>query len=238
MYHMLLQLYSRMLAFSSKTCYNMCMTKESKGVAASKTAAVQTAAYRTISDEQRKDFYKLLVTHNYSEAAAQIGMDAFYSGGSLRTAGYQIYKDIKEIGLDKLDISGDIIDMVEEAIESRKIRRPKTTNLPSETEFTPTDLLDPSDTKQVVVGGRNKAAMLLHKKFDALNKNKKALENTSLSQLGTVFGILFDKAQIIQGQATENISVMSKNINDKMTTEESLDAILRMREDEVASKAD
>lgn len=195
--------------------------------------------YRELADKQYKDFYKLLVTHSYAEAAAQVGMDAYYSGEGLRTAGYQIYKDIKERGLERVGISGDIIELVEKSIESRKItkghvHRKEDNNV---AEWMKADMLDSSDTKQLVLGGRNKAAVLLHKKFDMINSSRSALKDTSLSQLGTVFGILFDKAQIIQGQATENISVLSKNINGNMTPEESLDAILRMREEEVMKKA-
>jgi hypothetical protein len=200
--------------------------------------ASQTIAWQNLTPEQEKEFYKLLVTHNYAEAAAQIGMDAFYSGDGLRRVGYQIYQrlDVSKLGIDQ-----DLQDMVTQAIEARKIfkgRKPENQEkLPAEQEFTPAELLDPKDTKQLVLGGRNKAAILLHKKFDLLNKNKQALKDTSLSQLGTVFGILFDKSQIIQGEATEHVAVMSKNIKD-MNPEESLDAILRMREEEIASKAE
>lgn len=198
----------------------------------------QTTHYRNLTPEQYKEFYKLLVTHNYSEAASQIGMDAFYKGDSLRTAGYQIYKDIQaKGGAEGIGIDPELASMVEASIESRKIfkgRRPEKDT--QALQFTPTELLDPSDSKQIVVGGRNKAAMLLHKKFDMINSNKQMLKETSLSQLGTVFGILFDKSQILQGQATENISVLSRNIADDLTPEDSLNMILKMREQNTLDK--
>ena len=201
------------------------------------TKAVTSPAYRNLSPEKYKEFYKLLVTHNYAEAASQIGMDAYYQGASLRTAGYQIMKDITEQGGPKsIGIDEELAEMVEQSIESRKVFKGRKPEAPTqELEFTPTDMLDPTDSKQVVVGGRNKAAMLLHKKFDMINKNPKMLKETSLSQLGTVFGILFDKSQIIQGQATENIAVMSK-ISDDMSPEDTLNAILKDRENEIIEK--
>lgn len=195
--------------------------------------------WQELTQEQEREFYKLLVSHNYAEAASQIGMNAYYQGEALRRVGHAIYQRIDP---DKLSIDKELQEMVTTAIESRKIykgRKPGSGNEMTSVEqaFQPTELLDPSDTKNLVVGGRNKAFILLHKKMDHLNKNKKALEATSLSQLGTLAGILFDKSQVIQGQATENISVLSKNIRDGMTPEEMLELTLRRREQTIVEKS-
>lgn len=187
--------------------------------------------YRKLTLAEQKTFYKSLVTHSFSEAAVALGFDQSYSGGSLRSVGYNIYKliDPEKIGIDK-----EISEMVASAIESRK-QGGQRKIVEANVDFMPTDLINPSDNKQVVIEGRNKAAMLIHKKLDLLNRNKKALDAVSLTQLTTAFGILFDKGQIIQGQATENIAVMSKISND-MSPEDTLNAILRMREAEIADK--
>ena len=47
--------------------------------------------------------------------------------------------------------------------------------------------------------------------------------------LATTVGILFDKGQIIQGEATENVAVLAK-IKSDMSPEEMMDAVLKMRE--------
>lgn len=187
-----------------------------------------------LTDEQKIDFYKSLVTHSFAEAAIQLGLDSHYAKTSLRTIASKLYHSIDTA---KLGISDEVKEMVEKGIEERKVRsnRIVVEKTGLEEDFVPAELLDPKDNKGVVIAGRNKAAMLLHKKMDYLNKNKKALEAVSLTQITTTFGIMFDKAQIIQGQATENIAVMGK-IDSDLSPEASLDMILKMRQMEVEDK--
>ena len=197
---------------------------------------VELTPIQKLTDEQRKEFYKSLVTHSFAEAVIQLGLDAHYAKSSWRSVGKRIFDEIdpSELGLDK-----DVVEMVTAAISDRKVRGVRIVEEKTglEEAFTPTELLDPKDNKGVVIAGRNKAAMLLHRKMDHLNKDKKALEAVSLTQITTTFGIMFDKAQIIQGQATENIAVMGK-IDNTLSPEASLDMILKMREMEVADKND
>ena len=175
-----------------------------------------------VGEKQKREFFKLLVTKNFTEAGEAIGLGKTYTNpASLRATAYKLYKSIKP---EDLDIPKDVVDMVLSSIESRRISPARKIQ-----EVNNTDLIDPQDTKGVIIGGRNKAAMLLHKKMDRLAKNKNLLDQVSLTQLATTFGIMFDKAQILQGQATENIQVMAKISND-MTAEESLNALLKMRE--------
>lgn len=140
---------------------------------------------------------------------------------SIRTNSYKLYKSLDP---KELDLSDDVVQGVKQAIEKRKISQKVTQH-----EGIGGEILDPEDSKALVIGGRNKALMLLHKKMDQISKNKKALEDLSLSQLATTVGILFDKAQIMKGEATENIAVMAK-IDQNMTPEQSLDMLLKMRE--------
>ncbi len=180
--------------------------------------------FDTIGTIDRKRFFKALVTSNFSEAGSLIGLDKKYTNpSSLRATSYQLYLDICS-DVDRLGIDKEIVDMVQAAIQARKASPGREI-----TEVNDTDLINPEDTKSVIIGGRNKAAMLLHKKMDRLNKNKKLLDATTLTQLATTFGILFDKSQILTGQATENISVMAR-IKDNMTPEETLEALLQHRE--------
>ena len=177
---------------------------------------------RELSKKELITFYKALVHKGYADAAAEIGLDRTYTNSAtLRTKGFQIFKKIKP---DDLGISKDIVEMVDKAIASRRGGFSRDV-----TQIEPKELLDPEDTKQVILGGRNKAAMLIHKKMDRLSKSKKLLDATTLTQLATTFGIFFDKAQILTGQATENIQMLAK-IKSDMSPEESLDALLKMRE--------
>jgi hypothetical protein len=184
-----------------------------------------------LTDKQKIEFYKSLVTKSYTDAGIAIGLDKDYkTNDSLRSASHKLYKDLRP---QELGISQDIIEMVQGAIEQRKLtsNRVITDNLASG------ELLDPEDTRGLVIGGRNKAAMLLHKKMDRISRSKKMLDALSLSQLATTFGIMFDKAQIVQGQATENIAVLSK-IDPNMTAEMAIDALTKMREVTRSEKAE
>lgn len=182
-----------------------------------------------VSEAKQKEFYKSLVLCNFTEAGEKIGLGARYKGSSLRATAYKLYKDIDPV---KLGLDKDVIDMVTAAVEERRMSRGNIIKHESnDLEIVPSELLDPKDMKGVIIGGRNKAVMLLHKKMDRLSKNKKMLDMTPLSQIATMFGILFDKAQILTGQATENIAVMAK-INKEMTPEETLAALTQMREAE------
>jgi hypothetical protein len=73
--------------------------------------------------------------------------------------------------------------------------------------------------------------------MDMINSNKKMLEKENLVSLAKVFGIFFDKSQILQGQATENIAIKAK-ISKDMSPEESLEELLKMRESRQADQYD
>jgi hypothetical protein len=185
-----------------------------------------TRKFDTIGTIDRKRFFKALVTKNFSEAGTLIGLDKKYTNASsLRATSYQLYQDILANDLDKLGIDKEVVEIVTSAIEARKSSPGREI-----TEVNNADLLVPEDTKGVIIGGRNKAAMLLHKKMDRLSKNKKLLDATTLTQLATTFGILFDKAQILTGQATENIAMMSKVSLNGLTPEETLELLINNRE--------
>ena len=184
-----------------------------------------------LTNAKKAEFYKSLVTKNYTEAAAAIGLDRVYkSNDSLRSASYKLFKSLKPL---EIGISQEVVDMVRQSLDARKIspQRQITEGAGA------TDILDPEDSRGLVIGGRNKAMMLLHKKMDMLGKSKKALEAVSISQLATTAGILFDKAQIMLGQATENIAVMAK-VDPNMTPEMALDALLKMSEIQSSEKHD
>lgn len=181
-----------------------------------------------LTKERKKVFFTSLLTHNFTEAGRAIGLGAVYNtDNSIRTNSYKLYKTLDPV---ELGISEDVIQAVKLAIENRKM-----TTMKVQTEGEGGDVLDPTDSKSIVIGGKNKAALLLHKKMDRMLKNKKLLDDVSLSQLATTFGILFDKSQIIKGEATENIAVMAK-IDKNLSPEDALNALLKMRENITATE--
>lgn len=175
-----------------------------------------------LSDEQKRNFYLSLTHMNYLEATKALGWGGLFANDeSLRAVGRKLYMAINP---QMLGISNDAVELVKKAIEERRSRPQRQV-----TEQFDAELLDPTDTAKLITTGKNKAAILLNKKMDRLMGNKKLLDQVTLPQLATAFGILFDKSQILRGEATENIAVMAK-IDRNMTAEESLDALLKMRE--------
>ncbi len=176
---------------------------------------------RQVLKKDRIKFMKNLITMNIAEAASSIGLDKhFSSNDSLRGAGYKLYQDcLNEEGL----VSKEIIELIKASMERRKV----TKEISDKPDLTP--MIDPEDNKSVVIGGRNKAAMLLHKKMDRLARSNKLIDAVSITQLATTFAIMFDKSQILRGEATENIAVHAK-IAEDMTPEETLNQLLKFRE--------
>lgn len=79
------------------------------------------------------------------------------------------------------------------------------------------------------MGGRDTIARIIYKKLAYIEQHPKMIKELPLIQLGTMFGILFDKSQIIQGQATEHVALLSK-IDKDIKPEQALDMVLKMRE--------
>lgn len=188
----------------------------------------------SIPDKTKGEMYKALANKSYAQVAVEFKIDIHYKDSSgYRNAVYRIAKEV-ENKPEKYGVTQEVIDIVKSSQEDRKANP----NAGQIQEQQDSALLDYSDTRSVTIGGRNKAAELLHKKMDILNNNKSELAKVNITSLATVFGIFFDKAQIIQGEATENIAIKAK-IEDDMTPEESLDALLNMRQqrqEEVYSK--
>lgn len=76
---------------------------------------------------------------------------------------------------------------------------------------------------------RNMAIQVLNKKLINLNEDSDELKKINMATLATVFGILFDKAQLAAGLATENIAIHSK-IDINMTSDIALQELNKMRE--------
>jgi len=76
---------------------------------------------------------------------------------------------------------------------------------------------------------RNMAVQTLNNKLLSLQDNPDELGKTSLKELATVFGILFDKSQLMQGLSTENISIHAK-VDVNMSSDKALEELGKMRE--------
>lgn len=178
-----------------------------------------------IPDEMKGEMFKALATKSYAEVAIDFKIDIHYNDQTTyRNAVYRIANEVRKEP-ERFGVGADVMEIVERAMENRKAN-PHAAKL---TEKQDHALIDFTDARAVAIGSRNKVAEILHKKMDIINNNKKELSKVSLVQLTTAYGTLFDKAQIMQGQATESIAIKAKITKD-MTPEESLEQLLKMRE--------
>lgn len=113
---------------------------------------------------------------------------------------------------------------VKDAVTGRTVIKFKTIDNPENEKLSPT-----------MMRIRDKAFGLVEEKLDIISKSKKKLEKVSFKELGTVAGIAFDKARILQGEATEHIALHSK-IDKNLDPDEAMQLVLSMRESEVEDK--
>lgn len=183
-----------------------------------------------LSDEKKGLIFKKLASSTLYDVGVDFGLDKHYANPTaVRNKVYAIYRDVAN-NHEKYSIPLEIVDLVTDAVSNRKVAVKTESKIVEKHEA-----LVATDIKSLTISGRDVAGKLIAKKLDYLEAHPKALQQESLVNLGKIFGILFDKAQIIQGQATEHIAVMSK-IDSSLTPAEALDAVLRSRESTQAEK--
>lgn len=89
--------------------------------------------------------------------------------------------------------------------------------------------IDTETMVEIAKDTRNKAVQLLDKKLNMLNDDDEELKKVNMATLATVFGILFDKAQLAAGLATENIAIHAK-IDINMNADAAMSELNKMRE--------
>lgn len=193
----------------------------------------------SLTDMQKAGMFKMLKDKNMGEVGFEYGLDRFYKdAASMKTAVSRIYNNVKN-NPEQYGVSIELVKEVEAAVNSRFqtiIAPEKRSNIRDLSLREQRELINPEDIKGLVLGGRNKAAKLLYEKLDRIGRSKKLLDNIKLSEMATVAAILIDKGQILQGQSTENIAVLSKNVDTSLTPEETLALVLKMRDGVIAEK--
>lgn len=76
---------------------------------------------------------------------------------------------------------------------------------------------------------RNAMMQVLEAKVFQLYNDPEQLAKVNLATLATAFGILFDKTQLMNGLATENIAIQAK-IDINMSSDKALEELNKMRE--------
>lgn len=179
--------------------------------------------------EQEADIFRHLAYKSAYETGLEFGLDKTYKDAkAIRNAVTNIYNKVKKNPA-RYHVTEDVMKLVQAAMANRALTTTRQNISVAEKE------IDAGDIKQVVTGVRDKTWRLIDRKLTRMSKSNKKLDQIGLRELGTLAGIAFDKAQIISGQATENIALMGK-IESNINPAEALDLVLKMREATVASK--
>ncbi len=89
--------------------------------------------------------------------------------------------------------------------------------------------LSNAEIPELVTEARDTAYRLINAKLDIIESSKTELKNAKLSDLVKAGDILFNKGQIVRGEATQNIAILSK-VDKNMSAEDALTAIVQMQE--------
>jgi hypothetical protein len=183
-----------------------------------------------LTPERKHAIFKSLANKTLLDVGMEFGFDKhFQDKMGIRQAVNRVYKEVL-VEPDVYGISEDVVKFVQDAMAARKSI---TTKKQDESPL-PTGI-DKNDIKGMLTSGRDKAMVLMHKKLDRLGTSRKMLDKENIATLAKVVGILFDKSQIVQGEATEHIAVLSK-VDDNLTPEQRMNMLVKLREKIVEEK--
>lgn len=89
--------------------------------------------------------------------------------------------------------------------------------------------LNTGEMVEMAKDSRNLALQTLTKKLLEVYNDPDQLSKVNLATLATVFGIMFDKGQLMDGLSTQNIAIQAK-IDVNMTSDKALEVLNKMRE--------
>lgn len=171
--------------------------------------------------------FKQLATKSSYEAGLEFELDKHYKNAQTVAATViKIYNEVKN-DPEKFLISQDTVDLVVSAVQARSALTRK-----GEARTTLREKIDEAKGKtfeELVLDNRAKASQLLSLRIDDALSSKKKREKVSLGEAAKVMGILFDKGQLLEGKATEHVSVLGK-VDTNLNPAEAMDLIIKMRE--------
>lgn len=180
-----------------------------------------------LSDKEKVKLFRDAATANYKEVGYENDLDEWYANDrSMANAIGRIVNDVIDHPGD-YGVSEDEVRIVERAIEKRKVAAPS--KQPKSYDKKKFEQLMNRPFDELILEGRKKAYALINKKMDNMLRSKSELDDTSLSQMTTSFGILFDKAQVLQGQATDHIAFQGE-IKEDIDPDEAIEKVQNIRE--------
>lgn len=183
-----------------------------------------------LTETQKHSIFKALATKSQFAVGLDFGFERYFKSNSgVINKVNAVYQEVKK-NPEKFAIQPEVLDMVERGMEARR----RTKN-PSPTAA----LTNPGEVNErdLVLGAKKKAWVLLNKKLDYLGKHKKAFQEESIMSIAKLAGIVFDKAQIVSGEATEHVLLKAK-IDSKITPADALIQLLSFREAQSTNGSD
>lgn len=192
-----------------------------------------------LDDVKKGCLFKMLSYKTLYEVGIEYQFDKKYKDAkAVKGAVYRIYQEVRK-DPEKYFVAEDTLKLVEDAMKSRistpTVRAGEIIDSKGTTLREKTDSLEKVDIKNLVINGRNMAFKLVNSKMERIGSSRKKLDAVSVGELAKVAGIMFDKSQIIMGEATEHVAIMS-NLSKDMSPETALDMVLKMREINQAEK--
>ena len=201
-------------------------------MAKSLTSEIDIPSYpsaQALIEAQAGPIFLAIEEKSYAEVAYMFGLDRYLANeSSMRSAIMRAYNLVLD-NPSKYDITQDKAAFIQGKVAGRAMIKKKPETIRQEAEMKAMDI------GAQIKHSRDLVTRLLTQYLEWLDKNPKELKKQKIRDIAWVVGVLFDKGQIVSGQATEHIAVMS-NLNDKMDPEEALKAIMQMRDELQASK--
>ena len=190
------------------------------------------AGVSAVKDDLKGNIVRSLASKSYADVGFDYKLDKLWPNvNTMRSNIYKIWCQVKAEP-EKFGVSLEALEMVDKAMQERKISTNQDKTIKTKEVL---GMIVEDDIKNLAIKGRDKSAVLIHKKMDHLSAHPKLLQQESLVNLAKVFSTFFDKAQIVQGQATENIAVLAK-MDDNITPELAMEMLLKVRETNMAEK--
>lgn len=176
--------------------------------------------------EKEKEIFKALATTSTLKVGIHYGFDKVYKDtkairNAINAIAFRVKHNPAVYGL-----SQEVVDMVQAAMTERKVAKNASGIALAEKKEVALDI------KDLVGNIRDKTFMLIDKKLDRVKNSNKKLDAISFKDLGIIAGISFDKSQILRGEATETVTVISK-IDKSLPPGEVIKLALQMREESV-----
>jgi len=180
-----------------------------------------------LTKEQEVEIFKALAHKTYLEVANEYGIDSVYENpGAKRIFVHNIYRRIKKAP-DVYGLSKDTIDVVTEAVDSRRIVYNPTQVFVEEREVN-----EFKDKLEVV---RDQVLDLVSKKLEKISKGKN-IDTVKLSELSSTLSMVIDKARLVRGESTEHVTHFAKMDLGSVSPEDALKLVLKAREATIESK--